>query len=221
MFPWRKEKSDSQKNLGESNWWIEFAKSFDQTNIELSKSKFVKRMLDENIERLETIKAGFEEAGYSFNPKNVLDIGNGPCGLLHSFQDAETLVGCDPNNFNYEKAGLLYNPDGKICFFDDISDIKISKKFDFVSCVNVLDHVLNPKQIVKNIEKNTNSQSLIWISVDTRRQEETHVVHPLALDLRIMKKYLKNFKIVKFDDTQKCYDEHPTNKRLDFWLVKK
>ncbi len=219
MFSFRKrEKVDSAKNLGESSWWVSFLETF-SNDPKVARELFFRRMLDENFERLEYIKSGFVTKDLNFNPLSVLDIGNGPCGLLTAFPNHVMKIGCDPNNPNYESASILFNPGGHIKFFNESNQVKGKQLFDFISCVNVLDHVLDPGKVVKDIRRLIKPGGLIWLSVDTRKEEETHTVHPHALNEDIMNLLLKDFSLVNFNDDKKCYDEHPTNKRLDYWLA--
>lgn len=214
----KREKANSAKNLGESGWWVGFLDTF-SADPEIARELFFKRMLDENVERLEYIKSGFAANGVKFEVNSVLDVGNGPCGLLTAFSDLVAKTGCDPNNPNYESASILHNPRGSINFYNESHQIKGKQLFDFISCVNVLDHVLDPGKVLIDIRRLIKPTGLIWLSVDTRKQEETHTVHPHALNEEIMASLLKDFRIVNFSDEKKCYDEHPTNKRLDYWLA--
>jgi 2-polyprenyl-3-methyl-5-hydroxy-6-metoxy-1,4-benzoquinol methylase len=219
MF-FKNEDPGSEKNQGETQWWVGYLDTFSNNPI-LARELFFKKMVEENHQRLQNIQSGFASKGVTFRPRTVLDVGNGPCGLLHAFESNIEKIGCDPNNSNYIKAKILYNPDAQIKFLSDIAEIKQKNYFDFVSCINVLDHVIHPKKMVRQIWRVMKPGATLWLSVDTRLKEETHTVHPHALNEKIMTKYLKRFITINFEDDKRCYDEHPTNRRLDYWLIKK
>ena len=157
---------------------------------------------------------------------SILDVGCGTCVFLQSL-----------NKRNYTKIGIEINEEGfNICknkgikvFNKPLADIDFGeKKFDVVTLIHVLEHIVNPNQLLREIYHVLkrdglllivvpNNQSLgnkigkkYWFHLDCPR----HLLIPSIKTIAYLAK-ISNFKIV---EVQNEYLDYP----LDlFWSLKK
>jgi SAM-dependent methyltransferase len=82
-------------------------------------------------------------------PKTVLDVGTGGTALPSLMRDCGFVVTAIDNIRDYWPNGMINRHYHVIN--DDITNTKISKKFDFITCVSVLEHISNHAVAVKSM----------------------------------------------------------------------
>jgi ubiquinone/menaquinone biosynthesis C-methylase UbiE len=212
---------ESQRNQEEVNWWKNFIfKQFD-SNPKNSEKKFLERFRGECTHRWQYICKEIKQDINFCAQGAVLDIGNGPCGLIN-FVPARIKVGIDPNNELYQRHNILYNVHADVVLLPSRAETipLLDGTFDCITCVNVLDHTNDPMMIINEVYRLLKPGGIFWLSVDTRKPEETQLVHPHAISEEVVKEWTKAFKCLACRTDQPCYDGHPTNKRVDAWLRK-
>ena len=212
---------ESQRNQEEVNWWKKFIFQFFDKNPEVSEKKFLDRFRSECGTRWKYICDGLNLDINCCSEGAVLDVGNGPCGLIN-FVPARIKVGVDPNNELYQRHDILYNVHNDVVLLPARAEAipLLDHTFDFVTCVNVLDHTNDPVAILNEIHRLLKPGGIFWLSVDTRKPEETQLVHPHAISEEIVTEWASAFECIVCRTDQRCYDEHPINKRLDIWFQK-
>ncbi len=212
---------ENQRNLEEVNWWVNYIFNRHGNKPEISEKAFTKKFVNENKARWYYIASAIKKNPSDFKKSVILDLGNGPCGLLNA-SEAFTKIGVDPNNFLYKQNKILYNiPKNIIYLTTHAESIPImDETFDVITCVNVLDHTNEPLSILNEIKRLLKPNGLFFLSVDTRKPAETSIVHPHAINKSQILRWSKPLQVSSYRDDQPCYDEHPTNKRLDIWFTK-
>jgi ubiquinone/menaquinone biosynthesis C-methylase UbiE len=138
---WKKAQSAEKKSYDrqKGNWWtINSAKQYLSTNFGI----------------------GFE----LFKGKKVLEVGGG-MGLINFIDMSCLNVGVDPlyyylrNKLTNSKAYLIAGIGEKLPFK--------SNTFDIILCLNVLDHSIHPKEVIKEIKRVLKSDGLLILHLNT------------------------------------------------------
>lgn len=97
-----------------------------------------------------TIEYGFvfKKLGEIY-PLTVLDIGSGTTALPHLIRNCGHLVTATDNIHDYWPYGMVNRHYHVIN--DDITDTRLSDKFDFITCISVLEHIQNPDDAILNM----------------------------------------------------------------------
>lgn len=82
-------------------------------------------------------------------PKSVLDVGSGTTALPHMMRNCGFLVTAIDNVRDYWPAGA-YNRHWHV-LDDDITATRLTKKFDLITCISVLEHIVSFDRAVKNM----------------------------------------------------------------------
>lgn len=212
---------EQERNQEEVNWWKHFIFKHFSPDQETSQKLFLDRFRIECTKRWNYIcdPLGFDTNKY--RESALLDIGNGPCGLLN-FVPGIIKVGIDPNNQMYRANEILFNIEDSVRYITCPAE-KLPLPdafFDFISCVNVLDHVNDPQIVLDEIIRVLKPGGVFFLSVDTRREEETSLVHPHAFDGGKFIEMAKPLVCLHSRNDQPCYDDNPVNKRFDGWFQK-
>lgn len=212
---------EQERNREEVNWWKHFIFKHFSPDRETSEKLFLDRFRIECTKRWNYIcdPLGFD--ANKFHESALLDIGNGPCGLLN-FVPGNIKVGIDPNNQMYRANEILYNIENSVRYITCPAE-KLplpDAYFEFISCVNVLDHVNDPQIVLDEIIRVLKPGGFFFLSVDTRREEETSLVHPHAFDGGTFIEMAKPLVCLHSRNDQPCYDDNPVNKRFDGWFQK-
>lgn len=82
-------------------------------------------------------------------PKTVLDVGTGATALPHLIRNCGFLVTATDNVRDYWPKGMVNRH-----FYvvnDDITDTRLNKRFDFITCVSVLEHIKDHTAAIKSM----------------------------------------------------------------------
>ena len=85
----------------------------------------------------------------SLYPKTILDVGTGTTALPHLLSNCGFLVTAIDNIYDYWPKGM-FNRHYHI-IQDDIIKSKLKVKFDFITCISVLEHIRKNDDAIKNI----------------------------------------------------------------------
>jgi SAM-dependent methyltransferase len=95
------------------------------------------------------------EYAYVFNqlarlcPKKVLDVGTGMSSLPHLMRVCGFQVTATDNVKDYWHSGMINR---HYCILnDDIVNTSLREKFDFITCVSVLEHIVDQRQAVRSM----------------------------------------------------------------------
>ena len=149
--------------------------------------------------------------------KKMIDIGRGKGGFLRAFRDKYPiyeLFGIEPA-LNQDDE-LLEPSNTYIGFLEESPYLK--DKFDFISLINVLEHIENPVVFLNYISKMMHSDSVLLIEVPNFKNNKADI---LNMDHRI--KYIKEsisnlFKVIGFKIVK---EEVPDNAVAMRFLLKK
>ena len=215
------EREAQARNQEEVNWWKHFIFKHFSPDRETSEKLFLERFRIECTKRWDYICEPLSIDTYQYREAALLDIGNGPCGILN-FIPGNIKVGIDPNNKMYRENEILYNVEKEVRYITCPAE-KLplpGEYFDFISCVNVLDHVSDPQIVLDEIIRVLKPGGVFFLSVDTRKEEETSLVHPHAFDGDKFIEMAVPLVCLYARNDQPCYDDNPVNKRFDGWFRK-
>lgn len=109
---------------------------------------------------------------HDYSDIEVADFGCGIGGLLEAFQKlypSNKLFGYD---FSTEAIRIaktnMPNASFAVC---DFMEEQLNKNFDIIFCTEVLEHMLNPKEFIRNISKNIKEKGLMIFTVPDGRQD--------------------------------------------------
>lgn len=104
-----------------------------------------------------------------FKDKKILEIGCGPAGIIFSINNAKERVGLEPLDITHllnssRKKSVIKNGSGENLPYSD-------KSFDIILCFNVLDHTINPSEVLNEIYRVLveNGEFLLWVHVLKQR----------------------------------------------------
>lgn len=95
------------------------------------------------------------EYGFVFNvigklyPKEVLDVGTGNTALPHLIRNCGCLVTAVDNIVDYWSSGMVNRHYHVVN--DDITDTKVKKKFDLITCISTLEHIVKSDTAIDNM----------------------------------------------------------------------
>ena len=137
--------------------------------------KLVKKFIDENNSRFNNKLTQY------FNFSRVVCLADFEFQLkrhsLKHFSDVGVISPSDPLDpelhiisydhldlLNYDNSNNQYNLDDEWSCSDKYKNIK---KFDFILCSQVLEHIYSPSQALKNLKYITKTNGYIWVSIPT------------------------------------------------------
>lgn len=86
-----------------------------------------------------------------YQPKTVLDVGTGMTALPHMMRSCGLVVTAIDNIKDYWDFGM-YNRHFYV-INDDITKTKLTEKFDMITCISVLEHIVDHKEAMKSMYK--------------------------------------------------------------------
>ena len=97
-----------------------------------------------------------------FYPKTVLDVGTGMTALPHLIRNCGFIVTAIDNIDDYWPSGMINRHYHVIN--DDITNTKLEKKFDFITCVSVLEHIEYSEDAIQNMCNLLNPNGYLLLS---------------------------------------------------------
>jgi SAM-dependent methyltransferase len=82
-------------------------------------------------------------------PRTILDVGTGTTALPHLMRNCGFIVTAIDNVRDYWPAGMINRHYHVID--DDISETRLTTKFDLITCISVLEHIQNPRRAVEKM----------------------------------------------------------------------
>ena len=83
------------------------------------------------------------------SPSTILDVGTGTTALPHLLRTCGFIVTATDNIYDYWSGGMLNRHYHLIN--DDITNTHITRKFDFITCVSMLEHIPNHKAAIHSM----------------------------------------------------------------------
>jgi len=143
---------------------------------------------------------------YFINKKEILEIGSGAGQSAYWFeQEGFKVTGIEPDLRNVNMVNKILK--NGICINDTVETMKLKEKFDIIWMVHVLEHLVDPVNVLIRIKNNMKQDSVFFIEVPNCENdkmlnasiiENPHVYHFTKKSLEnIVKK--ADFKIKKAD----------------------
>jgi len=60
---------------------------------------------------------------------------------------------------------------------DNLEEIKLDREFDLITCWDYIDHVLNPREVIKNISKYLKKGGLFFFAINNRDSLSARIMH--------------------------------------------
>ena len=98
------------------------------------------------------------------NKKNILEIGAGQGQVMYWFEkEGFSITGIEPDENNVKLINQKLNH-GK-CFVGTAENFQIEEKFEIIWMSHVLEHLVNPVEFLKKIQRNLSSNGIFFIEV--------------------------------------------------------
>jgi SAM-dependent methyltransferase len=134
--------------------------------------------------KLEFCPEIFEEKGLGLNYG---------CGLVSMFEFSTLKIeACDPLLDEFEQ---IYKHEGNVRYVKELSE-----QYDFVACINVLDHTPDPQTIINDIKRVLKPGGRLYFEVNF--DPELFAPHHVLFREETVRKYLKDFKLIRESITQ-------------------
>lgn len=114
------------------------------------KQEFYKQRFRRINERSIEYKFVFQSL-VKISPNSILDVGTGTTALPSLLRTCGFLVTAIDNIKDYWTKGMFNRH--YYVIYDDITDSKLNKEFDFIVCISVLEHIENYNAAIKNLLK--------------------------------------------------------------------
>ena len=184
--------------------WKEYLQLYKDSNNLLSSSQYVNYEEGYRSNKLREERLKFLFDNISFNRGTILDIGGGDGFLLDGLDS--TLW----NKVMTEPGDLSKIANGKNIkvFKQGIEEFDYPEKFDIIMCVSVLEHLLNPRIVIKKISKSLADDGLLFLEVPNsltpsiKISEFYSFEHVCGFTLNSLQFLLNDegFKVIEIDD---------------------
>ena len=146
----------------------------------------------------------------------IADLGCGPAGIFILF-DKNEVIAVDPLLEKYKKNLSFFDPSTypNVNFFDaTIEDFVCKEKFDFVFCMNAINHVANIQKAFQKICDLSSDKLIVSIDAHNHNFLKTifrlipgDILHPHQYNLEEYKTFLseRNFKIIETNCIKKDF----------------
>lgn len=157
-----------------------------------------------------------------FTDSSILDIGSGPMGILHTIESSQK-VAVDSLMDTYraleykvdEHDVMSLCMDGEHLFFKHI-------QFDYVLCLNALDHMKDPGKAIENISNYLKNKGQLLLIVDLRPEDKLDCYHKLAIAEKDVLEWIEPyFEIIEKDNIAHGDGTINTIRQLVIWCRKK
>lgn len=98
----------------------------------------------------------------TYCPINILDVGTGLTALPHLMRNCGFKVTAIDNVRDYWPAGMQNRH--YLVIDDDITNSKLTQKFDLITCVSTLEHIVNFEKAVENMSNLLNPEGKIVLT---------------------------------------------------------
>ena len=169
--------NDSQKN--ESHFWKaqKVVNNIEQTQ----RNCYYKGLLEDGCD---IAKRFFEK---DFSNSSIADIGSGPQGILHTI-DAKLKVAVDPLMNEYREQGYDVDANNVVAkcrpaehLFSGTITTCWLWQFDYIVCLNALDHMKDPKEAIANMAMCMMCGGELLLITDLRTPEQLDAYHKLSV----------------------------------------
>lgn len=141
--------------------WKDYMQLYKKGNNLLSSSMYINYEEDSRSSKQRRERLKFLFDSISFDRGNVLDVGGGDGFLLDGFDNnLWNKVMVEPGDL-----GNIAKRKGIKVFKIGIEEFDYLKNFDIIMCTSVMEHLLNPKVIVKKAFKLLNNRSYLFLEV--------------------------------------------------------
>ena len=143
---------------------------------------------------------------YLLHKKNILEIGAGQGQVMYWFEkEGFSIMGIEPDENNVKLINQKLNQ-GK-CIVGTAENFQIKEKFEIIWMSHVLEHLIDPIQFLKKIQKNLSTDGIFFIEVPNCENESmlNSSITLLPHTLHFSKKSLINlvektgFKVIRCD----------------------
>lgn len=135
----------------------------------------------------------------------ILDVGSGPVSVLHVFPKCKTMIAVDPLESEYQRK---YQRLDYIKYISDKAEklTFLDNSFDFILCINTLDHVENYKKVLEEMTRCLKPDGYLYMEYENTSPFSVLLANfgykkPL-LDFHPV--LLKNKKVLKFLRKNDC-----------------
>jgi len=120
-----------------------------------------------------------------FSNAFIADVGSGPQGILHTI-DARVKVAIDPLMNEFREQGYKVENNGVICICDSAEFFQpvvnhTCYVFDYITCLNSLDHMQNPEQAIANMSFYMLPGAELLLITDLRTPGQLDAYHKLSI----------------------------------------
>ena len=111
-------------------------------------------------------------------PKEILDVGSGETSLPHLLSNCGFSIVAIDKKRGYNDENVFFNRHYYIQE-DDITNTKINKKFDFISCISTLEHIKESDQAVSNMVKLLKPNGYLLLTFPYNENKYHHNVYEI------------------------------------------
>ena len=151
----------------------QFYEDYKNGDFEVTLTKYRKKFICEILKKYDT--------------RNMLEIGCGmePMNLVYDNYDRYTVI--EPAKILYESAVELCEGNNRVTiindFVENLSDVLVKQRFDFIMCVGLIHEVDNPELLIETINKISSERTTVLFT--TNNPESFHIL--LGLEMGVIK----------------------------------
>lgn len=115
----------------------------------------------------------FEEIEKHTKIKNIFDFGSQSGTFLDWTKEKYSIVGHEYHT-PLRNAGIKK---GHTVLNDNLEKIKLDREFDLITCWDYIDHVVNPKEVIKNLSKFLKKDGIFFFAINNRDSLSSRIMH--------------------------------------------
>ncbi|MGI0060962.1 MAG: class I SAM-dependent methyltransferase [Nitrosotalea sp.] len=115
----------------------------------------------------------FDELEKYTKIKNIFDFGSQSGTFLDWASAKYSIIGHE----YHEPLRQISIRKGHMVLNDELANIKFDREFDLITCWDYIDHVLNPKEVIKNLSKYLKKGGLFFFAINNRDSLSARVMH--------------------------------------------
>jgi len=105
--------------------------------------------------------------------KNIFDFGSQVGTFLDWITGQYNIIGHEYHN----SIRQIAQRKGHVVLNDNLETIKFDREFDLITCWDYIDHVLNPRQVIKNLSKYLKKGGLFFYAINNRDSLSARIMH--------------------------------------------